>query len=310
VAHACIDIGSNTTRLLVAEFREGRLRELASQRAFTRIGRGLASGGRITPSKVVETAEIVAQQRRVAADLGVRTLAVVATAAVREAANGRELLDAVHRAAGVKVELLSDEEEARLAFVGATQTLGAAYGGSVAVIDVGGGSTEIAVGTLDDGVSWWRSFALGSGMLTDAHLASDPPRPAELRAAQADVAQRFADLSPPVADSVVAVGGSARAVRKLVGQELGPGALARAVALIAATPADAIADRFDVDPDRASLLAGGTLILDELVRRLGRPLTVGQGGLREGIVVELAAGLRPPSRNGGSPEPEAAGGTR
>jgi exopolyphosphatase / guanosine-5'-triphosphate,3'-diphosphate pyrophosphatase len=292
VPYACIDIGSNTTRLLVAECQDGKLRELASQRAFTRIGKAVRQHGTIPTDKVVETAETVGQQARTARELGATRISVVATAAVRVATNRQEIAHAVRRAAGVDVEVLSDEEEARLAFVGATKTLPTPVSGSVAVIDIGGGSTEVAVGTLADGVSWWTSIALGSGLLTDAHLGSDPPTPDELRSARDEVVRSFDELAPPQSDRTVAVGGSARSVRKLVGQELSSGTVARALALLASTPAAAVAERFDVAPERAPLLPAGALILDELLRRLGPRIAVGQGGVREGIILELDGGRR------------------
>ena len=293
MTYACIDIGSNTTRLLVAECRDGRLREIASQRAYTRVGEGLRASGRIPPDKVGDTAEVVTRQARLARELGVRDVVVVATAAVREAANRDKLVAAIGRAARVEAEILTDEEEARLAFVGATKTLGAPVPGSVAVIDIGGGSVEIVVGTVADGVSWWRSIPLGSGILLDLHLKSDPPRHAELEAARDEVAHAFADVVIPPTGGSVAVGGSARSLRKLVGQELDRSTLARALEILVSTRAHEVAERFDLEPERARLLPGGALILEAVLDRVGQPIAVGQGGLREGLILELAAGRRP-----------------
>ena len=300
MTYACIDIGSNTTRLLVAECRDGRLRELASQRAYTRVGKGLRASGQIPPDKILDTAEVVGTQARFARELGVRDVAVVATAAVREAANRDELVAAIGRVARVEVEILSDEEEARLAFVGATKTLGAPVLGTVAVLDIGGGSVEIAVGTVADGVSWWRSIAVGSGILLDLHLKSDPPRDAELEAARAEVAEAFAGLETPPTEGSVAVGGSARSLRRLVGQELDRGTLARALEILTSARASEIAERFDLDPERARLLPAGALLLDALLDRVGQPIAVGQGGLREGLILELAGGVRPAAGTDGA----------
>ncbi len=298
--HACIDIGSNTTRLLVAEVRDGRLRELASQRAYTRVGKGLRASGRIPPEKIVDTAEVVGTQARFARELGVRDVVVVATAAVREAANRDELVAAIGRVAHVEVEILSEEEEARLAFVGATKTLGAPVTGTVAVVDIGGGSVEVAAGTVAEGVSWWRSVPMGSGVLLDLHLRSDPPRDAELEAARAEVAEAFADLEAPPTEGSVAVGGTARSLRRLVGQELDRGTLARALEVLASSRAAEVAERFDLAPERARLLPGGALVLDALLDRVAQPIAVGQGGLREGMILELAGGLRPVAGAGGA----------
>ncbi len=293
--HACIDIGSNTTRLLVAECRDGKLQELATQRFFSGIGKAVRAHGCVPAGKVAETAEVVARQVRVASELGAEGVVVVATAGVRAASNGGDLADAVREAAEVELEVLSGEEEARLAFAGATKTLPTPVSGRLAVVDIGGGSTEVAIGTLEDGVSWWRSVAVGSGLLTDAHFRSDPPSDEELRAARREAERLLEGLDPPPADRAVAVGGTARSVRKLVGQELSSGTLARALLLLASTPADAIAGRFDVPVERAALLPGGAIILDEVLHHVGPRIAVGQGGLREGILLELEAGLRRPS---------------
>ena len=130
---------------------------------------------------------------------------------------------------GVEVSVLDGEEEARLAFLGATKTLGEPLDGRVAVVDVGGGSTEIAIGTVDGGVEWWRSFAFGSGFLADAYLGDDPPSLAELDEVRYHAAQMLAGIAPPPVDVAVAVGGSAASLRRLVGDVLGHESLERAL---------------------------------------------------------------------------------
>ena len=151
---ACIDIGSNTTRLLVADAGDGRLRELVTQRAFTRIGKSLGNGALIPPEKIAETAEVVRTQAAVATEVGAERIVAVATAAIRSAGNRDELVDAVQEAGGMELSVLSGEEEARLSFVGATRTLVERPEGTVAVIDVGGGSSEIAIGEADGKMTW------------------------------------------------------------------------------------------------------------------------------------------------------------
>src|ERR1700748_2703326 len=108
---AAIDIGSNTTRVLVAEPIDGQLKKVMEQRAYTRIGKSIDSASRIPAEKIDEVCEIVATQVRLARELGAQEIRAVATAAVREAANGEEVAAAVATASGVPVEVLSDEEE-------------------------------------------------------------------------------------------------------------------------------------------------------------------------------------------------------
>src|SRR3954451_20000003 len=172
---ACIDIGSNTTRLLVAGPGRAGVREFCQQRGFARIGRSLRDDGHIAEPKIDEVAEVVATQARTAEQLGARALKAVATAAIREAGNRDALVASVRSRCGVDVEVLTDGEEARLAFVGATRALTEPAVGAVAVVDGGGGSSELAIGTVDGGITWSASLRLGSGSLADAYLRSDPP---------------------------------------------------------------------------------------------------------------------------------------
>ncbi|HWC07790.1 MAG TPA: hypothetical protein VG458_01940, partial [Solirubrobacterales bacterium] len=117
---AAIDIGSNTTRVLVAEPIDGQVKKVMEQRAYTRINKALDADGAITAEKIAEVCEVVATQVRLARELGAEVIRAVATAAVRDATNGEQAAAAISRAAGVEVEVLSEQEEGRLAFLGAT----------------------------------------------------------------------------------------------------------------------------------------------------------------------------------------------
>lgn len=289
MAFACIDIGSNTTRLLVAEATGSHFKEVLQQRTFTRIARGRGRGDPIAAAKIAEVAEVVATQVRVAEELGARAVRTVATAAIRQAANGDALVRAIRSAAGVEVAVLSGEDEARLAFMGATKTLGHEPEGEVAVVDVGGGSTELALGTTAAGVSWSESFRLGSGYLADAYVRCDPPSAAELNAVRAHVAGVFEGLELRTPHLAVAVGGSATSLRRLVGAVLEHETLERGVRVLASTRVEEVARRFELEPERVRLLPAGILILEAVSDRLGAPLQIGRGGLREGVVLEMIA---------------------
>ncbi len=287
---ACIDIGSNTTRLLVADAGDGSLRELVTQRAFTRIGKSLADGGLIPPEKIAETAEVVRTQAAVAAEVGAEHLVAVATAAIRNAPNRDDLVSAVYDAGGTELSILSGEEEARLAFVGATRTFVAPLEGTVAVIDVGGGSSEIAIGQPDGQMEWCESFRIGSGFLADAYLRSDPPSVDELEKVRRHVAGTFEGLEPPPAESAVAVGGTATSLRRLVGAELAHDTLERGIRVLYSTPIPEVARRFELDTERVRLLPAGILVLEAMSDLLGLPLRIARGGLREGVLLELVEG--------------------
>ncbi len=282
---ACVDIGSNTTRVLVAELVEGTLREVTCEKAFTRLGSVLRRSGELPEEALDAVAETVAVQCAVARSLGAERLRVVATAAIRAAANADSLLAAVRERAGVEVDVLDGSEEARLAFTGAT--FGRDEQGRVAVVDVGGGSTEIAVGTLASGVEWWASVAVGSSGLADEYLRSDPPLAEELAAMQGHARELFSDARPPQCDLALAVGGNATSVARLVPGAIDPRTVTRVLELLLSAPSLDVAAEHDLEPERVRLLPAALSLLAVLGERLDCPLTVGDGGLREGVCVEL-----------------------
>jgi exopolyphosphatase / guanosine-5'-triphosphate,3'-diphosphate pyrophosphatase len=280
---ACIDIGSNTTRLLVAEPTGDGLREVLAERRFTRLGCG---DGAIPALKVREIAEAVAAQALLARECGAGRIRAVATAAIRDAANGDELCAAVAEASGVEVAVLSGDDEARLAFAGATATLRDAPAGTVAVVDVGGGSTEIVCGTLAGGATWAASLKIGSGVLADRWLRSDPPAAGELEAVRDDVARTFDGLETPPAAAAYAVGGSATSLRRLIGPLLDRETLGRAIRVVSEAPAEEVARRFDLHLERVRVLPAGLVLLEAASALLGLALSIAAGGLREGVILE------------------------
>jgi exopolyphosphatase/guanosine-5'-triphosphate,3'-diphosphate pyrophosphatase len=285
---ACIDIGSNTTRLLVAECDGRRLVELHQERAFTRIGRGL-SGGAIEPAKIIEVADGVAKQFQAARELGAVEVRAVATAAIRRASNGAALVSAIRDACGLEVKVLSGDEEARLAFVGAARTLDHVPAGDLGVVDVGGGSSELVVGTAPDKISWSTSFGIGSADLAEDCLRSDPPAPAELTAARGLISQALEGLTVPHPAEAVAVGGSAASLRRLVGARLDADSFERSVELLTSEPAASVARKYDLEVERVRLLPAALLILQAASARFAAPLQIGWGGLREGLLLEAGA---------------------
>jgi exopolyphosphatase/guanosine-5'-triphosphate,3'-diphosphate pyrophosphatase len=287
VLYAAIDIGSNTTRVLVAEPEGGQLRSVMDQRAYTRLGRASGQDGAIGPEKVAEVADAVATQVRLAEELEAEAIRIVATAAIREASNREEVVEAIERACGVPVEVLSEQEEGRLAFIGATRTLGHIVKGEIGVVDVGGGSTEIVLGTLREGVRSVHSFKIGSGSLADDFLSSDPPSAAEIRAVREHVAAFFDGVEVNHPEQAVAVGGSATSLRTLVGGVLEYETLERAIRLLTGDRIADVAKRFELDPRRVDLLPAGVLLLEKISELFGCPLQIGKGGLRDGVVLDL-----------------------
>ena len=154
------------------------------------------------------------------------------------------------------------------------------------VVDVGGGSSEVVVGAAPDQVGWWASVPIGSGALTDHCLHSDPPGPAELESARHEVAAALAGLAPPCPEVAVAVGGSATSLGRVAGPVLDTRSLERALTVLTAESAAAVAERFLIDAQRARLLPAGLLILQGASRLLEATIQVGRGGIREGVLLE------------------------
>jgi exopolyphosphatase/guanosine-5'-triphosphate,3'-diphosphate pyrophosphatase len=284
---AAIDIGSNTTRVLVAEPLDGQLKKVMEQRAYTRIGKAATEDGAIEQAKIHEVGEVVATQVRLAEELGAKVIRAVATAAIREAANRDELVHAIREVAGIPVEILSEEEEGRLSFIGATKTLGHPVEGSIGVVDVGGGSSEVILGTVAGGVESVRSFSVGSGMLADELIECDPPSASEIRKVRDRIGDIFEGVEIAQPDQAVAVGGSATSLRKLVGAVLEYETLERGVRVLCGDPIADVARRFELDERRVRILPTGILLLEKISELLGQPLQIGKGGLREGVILTL-----------------------
>jgi exopolyphosphatase / guanosine-5'-triphosphate,3'-diphosphate pyrophosphatase len=287
---AAIDIGSNTTRVLVAEPDGGQLRKVMEQRAYNRIGKAATHDGAIDEGKLLEVAGVVATQVRLAEELGAEAIRIVATAAIREAANRDEAVGLIAREAGVAVDVLSEHDEGRLAFIGATKTLGHPVAGDIGVVDVGGGSSEVVLGSIAEGVRDVRSFKIGSGSLADDFISNDPPSASEIRSIRDHIGDFFEGVDLDRPDQAVAVGGSATSLRALVGAVLEYETLERAIRVLAGAPVADVAKRFELDPRRVRILPTGVLLLEKLSELLGQPLQIGKGGLREGVILDLLNG--------------------
>ena len=284
---ACIDIGSNTTRLLVADCDGSGLVEHRQERAFTLIGRAIDANGTIPAAKLAEVLQTVVAQYTIARELGAEHVRCVATAAIRRAANGEALVRLIHDACeGLTLEILSGAQEARLAFIGAAWAVGAGDEQGLGVVDIGGGSSELVVGDAPTDVRWWVSLPLGSGDLTHRWLLSDPPTAAELEAAEQHSRAIFAGVQPPPGvQRLVAVGGSATSLRVLAGPQLDAGGLDHLLATVQRFSAVEFARSFGIDVQRARLLTGGLLILRAVSELFEAPLEIGRGGLREGLLL-------------------------
>jgi exopolyphosphatase / guanosine-5'-triphosphate,3'-diphosphate pyrophosphatase len=269
-----IDVGSNTTRLLVASAAADGLSPLEKEKVRLSLGEEIERHGAVSAVHVAAAAKAVGGMAATARRRRVAWLDVFLTAPGRQAENAEELVTALSRAAGIRARILTKEEEGTLAYRGAIQTARVLLPSRIAVCDIGGASTEIAVGSPAADPDWIESVDLGSVRLTT--------RAGDMRG---EAEGAFAHLEPPGVEAALAVGGSARAARRLVGGELGAAELAEALRIVETTAPRNVVRRFGVDRARAEILPAGVVLLAEVQRRIGVPLTVCDGGIREGAVL-------------------------
>lgn len=269
-----IDVGSNTTRLLVASAGPKGLVPIEKQKVRLSLGEEIERYGAVSAVHCTAAVKAVREMASTARRCRVDSLDVFLTAPGRQAGNAGELVAALSRAARVQARVLTKDEEGTLAYRGAVLTAETTLPSRVAVCDIGGASTEIAIGSPVHEPDWIESVDLGSVRLTTRAVDM-----------YAEAADEFAHLAPPSVEAALAVGGSARAARRLVGPELGEEELAEALDIAENTSPREIVRRFGVDRARADILPAGVILLAEVQRKLGVSLHVCDGGIREGAVL-------------------------
>jgi exopolyphosphatase/guanosine-5'-triphosphate,3'-diphosphate pyrophosphatase len=278
-----VDIGTNSTRLLVAEVEGDALTEVERRTTVTRLGEGVEATGRLSDAAIARVSEALAGYRAALDELGAERVVAVATSAMRDAANGPQFRDEIERRFGLDARTISGDEEARLTFLGATA--GRDAGAATLVIDIGGGSTEFVVGHPGGDPEFHISTRMGSVRHTERHLHGDPPTDAELATLAQDAraiveADVLADLRTGV-DAGIAVAGTATSLaaidqeldpydpERVHGYRLGVASCERLLARLADLT---VAQRREVPglhPDRAPTIVAGAGILFESMRACG-----------------------------------------
>ena len=295
-----IDVGTNTVNSLVADVADGRLAVVADEERFARLGQGVDASGRLAPEAMDRAVGCLAAAQATAVRMGAERVVIGATSASRDAENVDVLRARVRRELGLDYAVVSGEREAALSFRGALAMLPTAADGGLdaaVVVDVGGGSTEVAVGSRAGGVAFRRSVDVGSVRFSERFLRPAPP-PAEA-AARAEAAVRHALATVPAevvaGCPVVATGSVARLLARLAGVD-GPAPFVPAgtvaewrARLLALTPEATLALAPDRLAGREDVVAASVLIVDTLLSAFGATGYVATpGGLRHGLA--LAAG--------------------
>lgn len=284
---ACVDVGSNTTALLVADVSTDALRTIATERHFTLLGE-TAAGAPLPEDKLVATVDAVAALVASARELGAESIELIATHVVREASNGSELCQRVERSIGLPLRMIDGHKEAEYSCVGATGGL-ARLRGETVVIDAGGGSTEISICRPNE-APVTASYAIGSARLRRDYLLDDPPTTEQIETARAIADEAFSAFTPPAGlRQAIAVGGGATTAQKLMGGVIDGNGVRRVLELCQKSSAAELAASLGLEPARAALLPSSLVILGALTQRVGIELEVGLGGLREGVLLERAA---------------------
>jgi exopolyphosphatase / guanosine-5'-triphosphate,3'-diphosphate pyrophosphatase len=288
---AAIDVGTNTALLLIADVGPGtQLAVVHDEERFVRLGQGVDASGVLAPEAIERVMAALHDYARLAADLGAQVVALAGTSASRDAANRQLLVDRVARELDLTYEVLSGDEEALLAFRGALA--GAPELDRAAVLDVGGGSTEVVSGPASGEGIVRASFDVGAVRLTERHFPELPPGAAQVAAADAALAAALAPLAPQPGLPLIGAAGTVAALARLANpaHPLAPLALdevARWRRRLLAMTADQIRA---LDPPllagRADVFAAGVMVVEAVMRRLGsRELQPSLWGLRHGLLL-------------------------
>jgi exopolyphosphatase/guanosine-5'-triphosphate,3'-diphosphate pyrophosphatase len=299
---AALDLGTNTTRLLVADVHDGSVEEVVRRSRITRLGEGVDARRRLLPLPITRVRNSLADFRRELETLGAERALAVATSAIRDAENGEAFLGEIEWSYGFKTRLLSGDDEALLTLRGVAS--GRKLDGRALVIDIGGGSTELVAGSPDH-ITFRISTDLGSVRLTERYLRGDPPGEGELSVCAAAIRSLLAERVPDEArtgvDTAIGVAGTITSLaaldiglveydaERVHGHRLTHDAVHAQLTRLAAI---SLAERRQVpglEPERAPVIVAGAMILRETMRYFGLgEVEVSERDLLDGAALEAA----------------------
>jgi exopolyphosphatase / guanosine-5'-triphosphate,3'-diphosphate pyrophosphatase len=296
-----LDVGSNTVHLLVVDAHRGaHPMPASSERSVLRLAERLTDGGDLSEEGVDDLVRAVAEAKRSAKKLGCEDLMAFATSAVRDCGNVVDVLARVHAETGVELRVLTGNDEARLTFLAARRWLGWSAG-RLLVLDIGGGSLELAVG-MDEAPDYAKSVPFGAGRITRERFASDPPSRSEVDDTVKWLADQLASVGKKIAkqgrpDRVVATSKTFRTLARLTGSApssaglrvrrvLTEPGLRQLTAFITRMSAADLADLDGVSANRAHQLVAGALVAQATMRALAlEELEICPWALREGVIL-------------------------
>ncbi len=299
---AAIDVGTNSTRLLVAEEQAGGFRSLDRRMVITRLGQGVQSRGVLAPDALQRTLATIADYAAACGEYGVSKLRVTGTSAVRDAHNRDEFFDGVRKLTGTEPELLTGEAEARATFLGTLSDLDEP--GPVLVVDIGGGSTELISGTgQPENIV---SLDVGCVRMLEKHLHSDPPTPDELDALRSDVTELLvgarAMLEVPAGARMIGVAGTVTQLATLKAgipvydpdvshhSVLSHGDVRRLARRLASLPYEKRRAVKGLEPGRVDVIVAGAAILQCVMEVFdAAEVLVSEKDILDGLVLELLA---------------------
>jgi exopolyphosphatase/guanosine-5'-triphosphate,3'-diphosphate pyrophosphatase len=285
---AALDLGSNTIKMTLGRLGDdGQLIEFGWASDTVRLGAGVAATGRLADDRVAAAVSALRRFADAARAQGANHLIGVATEATRTASNGPAFLARVREEIGWEIQSISGAEEAELTFRGLSRTIDTS--GRIVVADIGGGSTELIV-AIDGMVTFSHSYPVGSGTLTDRHVAGDPPSDDEIAACRTDADRALAPADLPTDGllRLVAIGGTGTYLAQLLGQpaSITQPEIARALAELTHVSAADLATRLTIPEARAHVLPAGIAVVQTLAARLGEPvIEVGPSGIRTGLLL-------------------------
>ena len=295
---AVIDIGTNTTLLLIADARSSSdaLKIVRDEAQITKLGEGFYSGRTLRPESVERTLETVQQFLEICAQEEADEVVLTGTSVLRDAENGAEFAEALQTRFGVEVEIIPGEEEARLSYLAVRRDsdLPIPPEALCVVADIGGGSAELTVGA--DRIRQVASLNIGSVRLTEMFLESDPPAQREIDALKARIAEAIEDAPPAnEAEALIGVGGTIVTLARIAlrkrgsdetphGSQLDRGEIAEQAALFASMPTERRQEIDGLHPKRAPVILAGALIAEAVMERFQREtMIVSVRGLRYGV---------------------------